>query len=65
MADAVQVGVSSPVQTQKPRWSRKVKADNIAGYLFLAPWIIGFPGVYRRPHAGLRLSVAYQVLRLR
>ena len=42
MADAVQVGVSSPVQTQKPRWSRKVKADIIAGYLFLAPWIIGF-----------------------
>ena len=41
MADAFPLGVSSPEPTGKPRWSRKVKADNIAGYLFLAPWIIG------------------------
>lgn len=42
MADAVPLGVGNSVQTRKPKLSRKVKADNIAGYLFLAPWIIGF-----------------------
>ena len=41
MADAVPLELASPAQTGKPRWSRKAKLDNIAGYLFLAPWIIG------------------------
>ena len=41
MADAVPLELASPAQTGKPRWSRKTKSDNIAGYLFLAPWIIG------------------------
>ncbi|MCY3905162.1 MAG: sugar ABC transporter permease, partial [Caldilineaceae bacterium] len=42
MADAATLGATSPTQPKKPRWSRKVRSDNIAGYLFLAPWVIGF-----------------------
>jgi multiple sugar transport system permease protein len=41
MADAVPIGLRSPAQTKKPRWSRKTISDNITGYLFLAPWVIG------------------------
>jgi len=44
MADAVPLGVSGSVPSKKPRWSRKAKSDNLAGYLFLAPWVLGFLG---------------------
>ena len=44
MADAVPLGVSGSVPGKKPRWSRKAKSDNLAGYLFLAPWVLGFLG---------------------
>lgn len=35
------MGLRSLAET-RPRWSRKTINDNIAGYLFLAPWVIGF-----------------------
>ena len=44
MGDAVSMGLRRPAETKKPRWSRKAKSDNIAGYLFLAPWVLGFLG---------------------
>lgn len=38
------MGLRSLAETRPPpsRWSRKTINDNIAGYLFLAPWVIGF-----------------------
>ena len=42
MADVASLEAGSPPRPGKPRMSRKAKSDNIAGYLFLAPWVIGF-----------------------
>ena len=35
-------------QTQRKAWSRK-KRENIYGYLFLLPWLIGFLGLFLGP----------------
>ena len=42
MADSALLRPRSMNRPGARRWSRKVRADNIAGYLFIAPWLIGF-----------------------
>ena len=42
MAEAVVTRTPIGAGVRKRRWSRKTIDDNIAGYLFMAPWVIGF-----------------------
>ena len=50
--------------SHKSRWSPAKRRENLYGYLFLAPWLIGFLGLFLGPGlASLYLSLTkYDVI---